>query len=390
MTLSSPRYAEVLIDGRLAGRYSYRVPCDMPVARGDWAVVPWGRQQRVGIVEAISDRVAIDADRVRDLERIVEDLPPMPSDWFTLLTFAANYYHANPAELALAGVPKSLRTAPGRRSRVTATQRLAAFDDNARAVSRRDADRRDASQRDVHHHDVDHCDAAHCDARHHDADRGAVGTEAWTAEQRVIIDHLIGIQRAAPGEDPPKPTLIQGITGSGKTEVYLGWVASILAADRRAQVLMLVPEIGLAPALEAQLRERFGDDAIAVLHSDMPEARRASHWLAAATGRARIVIGTRSAALVPMPALAAIVVDEEHDLSFKQQEGVRFSARDLAIGRAALAGIPVALGSATPSLESWHNAARGRYVLLRLTERPSRSRTRDARIANATGPDSAA
>ena len=124
---------------------------------------------------------------------------------------------------------------------------------------------------------------------------------------------------------------------------------------------MLVPEIGLTPALEAQLRERFGDDAIAVLHSDMPEARRASHWLAAATGRARIVIGTRSAALVPMPALAAIVVDEEHDLSFKQQEGVRFSARDLAIGRAALAGIPVALGSATPSLESWHNAARGRY-----------------------------
>jgi primosomal protein N' (replication factor Y) len=378
MTLSLPRYADVLLDGHLAGSYSYRVPQEMAVAPGDWAVVPWGRQQRVGIVESVGDHARVEVERVRDLDRIVEDLPPMPPGWFELLAFAAGYYHANPAELALAGVPKLLRTAPARRARVTPAQRLAAFDAettaNAGGGIDRPVDARVGAP-------VDTPGDAPVGAR---AEPGEAAI-SLTTEQRAVIEDLIGTLPAAPGRQssgpdpgavatvgPPKPRLLQGVTGSGKTEVYLGWVEAALASTPTAQVLMLVPEIGLTPALERQLRRRFAREPIAVLHSDMPEGRRASHWLAAAAGRARIVVGTRSAALVPMPSLVAIVVDEEHDLSFKQQEGVRFSARDLAISRAALAGIPIVLGSATPSLESWHNAGRGRYRLLRLTGRPSR------------------
>ena len=130
-----------------------------------------------------------------------------------------------------------------------------------------------------------------------------------------------------------------------------------------------MPEIGLTPSLLGQLRRRFPADPIAVLHSEMPDAMRASNWMAAASGQARIVLGTRLAVLAQIPRLAAIVVDEEHDPSFKQQEGIRYSARDMAIARASLARLPILLGSATPSLESWSNAQTGRYRLLQLTAR---------------------
>ncbi|HEY0877782.1 MAG TPA: primosomal protein N', partial [Zeimonas sp.] len=163
--------------------------------------------------------------------------------------------------------------------------------------------------------------------------------------------------------------LLHGVTGSGKTEVYLHWLAEVLARDARAQVLLLVPEIALTPQLHAQLGARFPLERIALLHSEMADGDRAAHWLAAAEGRARVVLGTRLAVLAPLPALAAIVVDEEHDASYKQQEGVRYSARDLAIAAASQRRIPVVVGSATPSLETWHAARRGRYRSHALHER---------------------
>ena len=331
------RYAEVLLDGHLAGRYPYRIPAALQVTRGDWALVPWGRQHRIGIVAGTCDEVALDLSRIRDLDRIVDELPAMPAEWFRLLDFAAGYYHVDPAELALTGVPKLLRTPPRARGRVSPADRLAAYDGLGDTVDT-------------------------------PGDLAAEPATApdWTDEQREVIAHLV-----SRGGDS-KPTLIHGVTGSGKTEVYLGWLAHLLDSSATAQVLVMVPEIGLTPALARQLRARFPRETIAVLHSAMPEPLRASHWLAAATGAARLVIGTRSAAWVPMPALTGIVVDEEHDPSFKQQEGVRFSARDLAVSRAALARVPIALGSATPSLESWYNARRGRYDLKTLSLRPSR------------------
>src|SRR5262249_41113340 len=161
--------------------------------------------------------------------------------------------------------------------------------------------------------------------------------------------------------------LLHGVTGSGKTEVYLQLAAQVMA--RGGQSLVLVPEIGLTPQLEARFRAAFPGTAIAVLHSALEDGARTRAWLSAARGEAGIVLGTRLAVLAPMPKLALVIVDEEHDPSFKQQEGLRYSGRDAAVQRAKLAGCPVVLGSATPSLETWHNSAAGRYERITLAER---------------------
>ena len=169
------------------------------------------------------------------------------------------------------------------------------------------------------------------------------------------------------------PTLLYGVTGSGKTEVYLQVTATILAAAAAgatpAQVLILVPEINLTPQLEGNVRARFPDVAVATLHSALAEGERLEHWLAAHLGHACIILGTRLAILASLPHLKLIIIDEEHDPSYKQQEGLRYSARDLAVWRAHQLAIPIVLGSATPSLESWQHAQSGRYRLLALRER---------------------
>jgi len=183
---------------------------------------------------------------------------------------------------------------------------------------------------------------------------------ALTAEQALAVERL---QRAEAGFHA---ALLEGVTGSGKTEIYLQLAARSLA--RGEQVLALAPEIGLTPQLAERFATRFGA-RVASYHSGMGEAERARVWLTAAAGQVDIVVGTRSAVFVPLPRLGLIVVDEEHDVSYKQQEGLRYSGRDLALVRARLHRIPALLGSATPSLESLHNAACGRYLHLRLGQR---------------------
>jgi primosomal protein N' (replication factor Y) len=163
--------------------------------------------------------------------------------------------------------------------------------------------------------------------------------------------------------------LLEGITGSGKTEVYLRFITYVLAQDQTRQVLLLVPEINLTPQFEAELRKRFPGKAIAILHSGLSEGSRSQGWLAAHMGQARIILGTRLAILASIPFLSAIIVDEEHDISYKQQEGVRYSARDLAVWRAYQMGIPVILGSATPALETWQHAQAQRYAYVKLSQR---------------------
>jgi primosomal protein N' (replication factor Y) len=181
-----------------------------------------------------------------------------------------------------------------------------------------------------------------------------------TAEQAALVERL---QQAEGGF---RAVLLEGVTGSGKTEIYLRLAARCLA--RGEHVLVLTPEIGLTPQLAARLAERFGTRVVSY-HSGMGEAERARVWLAAAAGQVDIVVGTRSAVFVPLPRLGLIVVDEEHDVSYKQQEGLRYSGRDLALVRARLHRIPALLGSATPSLESLYNAAGGRYLHVRLSQR---------------------
>ena len=189
-------------------------------------------------------------------------------------------------------------------------------------------------------------------------------------EQQVAIDAI----RSAEGF---APFLLDGVTGSGKTEVYLQAIADCLARGRQA--LVLVPEIGLTPQALARFRARLGVPVHA-LHSGLTDSERAATWLAAASGQAQVIVGTRSAVFVPLPEAGLIVVDEEHDGSYKQFDGIRYHARDFAIVRARALAVPVVLGSATPSLETLHNAQSGRYALLRLRRRAGDARPPQVRV----------
>jgi primosomal protein N' (replication factor Y) len=183
-----------------------------------------------------------------------------------------------------------------------------------------------------------------------------------TADQQAVLGAIATTQATKHFET----FLLHGVTGSGKTEIYLRLVAAELAAGRQA--LLLVPEIGLTPQLLRRLRERFGEE-LAVLHSGLTELERFDSWRRAYRGDARLVVGTRSAVFAPLPAAGLIIVDEEHDASYKQQTGFRYSARDLAVVRAQRLDVPIVLGSATPSLETFNNALLGRYRKLDLARR---------------------
>jgi primosomal protein N' (replication factor Y) len=325
--------ARVALDLPLPELFDYTLHADSPICPGDWVIVPWGRSRRVGLVAALADSTTVPSDRLRLLEERLPGMPRMPADWLELIGFGSRYYHAGFGELALPAVPKLLRTVPGARSRGSPV---------LRARERFEASVPKPPEL----------------AGSPDSERILTPGQTEALSQIQSCDgHAV--------------FLLHGITGSGKTEVYFRWLEGLLARDPAAQALVLVPEIALTPQFAQRIRERFPMLPLAVLHSDMPDAERAAHWLAAAEGRARIVLGTRLAVLVPLPALVAVVVDEEHDASFKQQEGARYSARDLAIALAARRGLPIVLGSATPSLESWHAARRGRYRLVSLRERAS-------------------
>jgi primosomal protein N' (replication factor Y) len=186
----------------------------------------------------------------------------------------------------------------------------------------------------------------------------------------TLNEHQAAAEAAVAGCRGFRCFLLDGVTGSGKTEVYLRLIDRALRAHR--QVLVLVPEIGLTPQLRTRFERRVAAP-MAVLHSGLSETERERAWRAGAGGQARLLLGTRSAVFTPLPDLGLVIVDEEHDLSLKQQDGLRYSARDLAVRRAQQAGCPAVLGSATPALETLHNARTGRYGLLRLPRRAGRA-----------------
>jgi primosomal protein N' (replication factor Y) len=258
---------------------------------------------------------------------VFEALPPLPAAWLALAEFAAGYYQRGLGELALSVLPPELRKL------------------DAPAVAKRQARLLKRLAR----------ESAPGDA--------AVERPALNAEQQRALAELDAL-RAQPR---PAPMLLHGVTGSGKTEVYLRAAEHALAEGRQA--LVLVPEINLTPQLEARFAARFPGRRLVAMHSGLTPAQRLSHWLMALLGQADIVLGTRLAVFAPLPRLGLIVVDEEHDPSYKQQEGARYSARDLAVYRAHLEGVPVILGSATPSLETWRHATQGRYRQVPMAQR---------------------
>jgi primosomal protein N' (replication factor Y) len=301
---------------------------------------------------------------------------------FSLLLWAGDYYHHPLGEVLFAAMPKMLREgAPARRDEIR--WRISARGVGSLAASPRLGVRQRELVRLIGDGDA----AAEAIAAAGLASAlKALARRGWlesverpeaapaagagrpgpmlTADQSAAVD---AIGNALGGFSA---WLLHGVTGSGKTEVYLRLIARLLESGRGA--LVLVPEIALTPQLVARFRERLPVPVVA-LHSSLADGARAAAWRAAASGRAPVVIGTRSAIFTPMPALGLVVVDEEHDASYKQQEGFRYSARDLAVARAQRAGVPVVLGSATPSLESLANVAGGRYAKLSLPERTGRA-----------------
>ena len=324
-------YARVLLDVPIADAFDYLISPEHIglVATGSWVVVPWGKRRLVGIVMVLADTTAFDPAKVRQIERVLDDAPLLPANWFELGQFVHRYYHRQPGEILVPVIPKLLRKPPsnkpgGRRVASAFARARKKLGDNAPG-------------------------------------RGASVAPTLTSDQAQALERL--------GKDDGfSVTLLHGVTGSGKTEVYLQWLAQRMAQVPDGQVVLLVPEIALTPQLSQRVSERLAG-TVAVLHSGMAEGERAAHWLAAVEGRARIIVGTRLSVLVPLARLAGIVVDEEHDPSFKQQESPHYSARDLAILRARQANVPVVLGSATPSLESWHAARGGRYQYLGMPTR---------------------
>jgi primosomal protein N' (replication factor Y) len=333
---ASATVARVALDVPLPELFDYLVAPEWPVQVGDWVVVPWGKARRVGLVVALAEGSSLPPERLRPLESLLPGMPRLGAEWLDLIGFAARYYHVGVGELALPSVPKLLRTVPAAKARGVAADRARQrFDSTVTARA------------------------------------GHSNQAVNTPYERVLTPEQIAALQQLSAKTGHAVHLLHGITGSGKTEVYFRWIERLLAGHDTAQALILVPEIALTPELGRRIRERFPGWPLAILHSDMPDADRAAHWLAAAEGRARIVLGTRLAVLAPLPGLVAIVVDEEHDASFKQQEGARYSARDLAIALGARRQLPVVLGSATPSLETWHAARRGRYQIATLKVRAS-------------------
>ncbi len=330
------QYAQVLVNVPFSthqGGFDFAIaePMQAPVA-GNLVIVPWANGAKVGIVSACGNSTSIAPERVRPITGVVTQWPALPGPVLALADFAARYYHASAGEVLLSSIPETL---------TRAADYVVTDGEAVRAIRKRTA-------------------AVPIPERM----PGQIAERVLTPAQQ---QHLVWLSEQLRRPDGFAVGLLYGVTGSGKTELYLRGVAEVLAQGKTA--LLLVPEIALTEGLAAQVSARFGHEQVAIMTSGIAEGARARAWLAALTGQARIVIGTRSAVFAPLSNLGLIVVDEEHDASYKQHEGARVHARDLAVMRARLSACPILLGSATPSLESWSNAQQGRYTLLRMPQR---------------------
>ncbi|WP_321960134.1 primosomal protein N' [Paraburkholderia sp. J7] len=392
-------FVRVALDHPLDALYDYRYSLDTAPEPGMLVRVPFGRRDVVGLIFEVNAHSDVPANKLRDASAVCAACPPLSAQWLALAGFAADYYQRGLGEVALPALPQALRDpsrwarllAPEERYRLLPQGRAAlpdALPARAQALRRlaqalTDAGELDAAAARALHPKAIATLEAWCDAgwvEHECIEFGSATSmvsSAADATAAVEIPRLSDEQadavEAIGAASGFAPFLLHGVTGSGKTEVYLRALAALLERDPGAQALVLVPEINLTPQFEAAFRTRFAatlaSDAIVTLHSGLAEGERARNWLAAHTGRARIVLGTRLAVLASLPRLRMLVVDEEHDPAYKQQEGLRYSARDLAVWRAKQLGVPVVLGSATPSLESWWQAEQGRYTRLTLTRR---------------------
>lgn len=349
-----------------------------PLPQGTRVLVPFRNKTVVGIVWETDITPDMDASRILGVQTTFSDEPPLPESWRDLLSFTSRYYHYPTGQAVFAALPQGLKetravempqpplfyalneaggaqTPPPARFNKKAALWDALLSGGMTMAALKQVNTQAAKLIEDW------------------AEQGWIETtEAAKPVLRSSEFVLNADQQKASDEIQTtfgsfQPFLLYGITGSGKTEVYFDAMAKVLAQGR--QVLFLLPEINLTPQLLKRVENRFADVPTAVLHSQMAAGKRTQDYLRAMLGQAKLVIGTRLAVFTPLPDVGLIVVDEEHDGSFKQDNELRYHARDLAVWRAKQSGCPVVLGSATPSLESWHKAQSGAYRLLQLTER---------------------
>lgn len=381
------RYLQLALPSPLRQTFDYILPAKIePPPAGARVRVPFGKQELIGICVGISEVSQIAEEKLRAATAALDTESVLPASLFKLCTWAAAYYQHPLGEVFDTALPVLLRqgeplAAPGEtRWRPTRLGELFPLDGTIKRAPKQIAALQALREYPegmippllsslgierptllaLEKKNLVECITLAPPAEENASSKLREPALALNTEQKNAVAALA----ASAGKF--QPFLLFGVTGSGKTEVYLQAIAEVLA--RGKQALVLVPEIGLAPQTVARFRARFQTE-IAVLHSGRNERERLDAWRAARSGRAGIVIGTRSAVFTPLARPGLIIVDEEHDLSFKQHEGFRYHARDLAVRRAQLESIPVLLGSATPALESLNNAQQSRYQLLELKTR---------------------
>lgn len=319
--MTFPQFAKVIVDAPLP-ELDYTVGDEVQLMVGDRVLVPLGARKVVGIVTGLSDSTEVAAGKLKSVLRVFHEVEPLRKEWLKTMAFAADYYLRPRGEAALSALPPFFRL-PATPTYERRLQKLR-----------------------------------------------ELKTKKITYEPAPVLnDEQKAAADAVSASTGYAPFMLFGVTGSGKTEVYLHIIESVLAKDHEAQVMLLVPEINLTPQLEARVRARFAQALVVTMHSSLTPAERARNWLAVHEGRARILVGTRMAVFASFQKLSLIIVDEEHDPSYKAGEGMRFSARDVALKRAFDNKIACVLGSATPSLETWQQVRSGQYKRLTLSHR---------------------
>ena len=349
--MPDPIVVQVVVDKPLSQGFDYLWDAKQLGALpqvGQIIEVPFGRGQEIAVVIKVSAHSDYQIDKIKYVDK-VSPLPPLNLALLRLMNFASQYYVHALGETILPTIPQMWKKADSWKKNIEKINE-ATKKKNPKVIE---------SQKE-----------------------GFITAEQLNAEQKKALETLNNPSNSG---TKFRTILLQGQTGSGKTAVFLNWISRILE-EKDAQVLLLVPEINLTPQLERRVHAYFPDKIMAVLHSGVTEKKRGIAWYEAMTGKAQIILGTRLAALTPMPNLRAIVVDEEHDTSYKQQEGTRYSARDLAIWRAHDGQFPIVLSSATPSLETWVAAKAGRYEYIRLDQRAQGAKLPRVHLINTRDP----
>ena len=358
---------------------------------GQRVLVPFGRRNQIGIVMGLADASEYPIEKLKAIAQVFADELPIDAETLSLIKFSADYYQYPFGQALLSALPVRLRQiAPA----VSRKQYVYGLTDIGRSQSIEQIPKRQLVTQRVF-------SALLASELLTEADLDAISGSARKVVKQLVADgwviakQVLALRRVAEVGSVILPELndeqqhvvecivkdvhyyqawlLHGITGSGKTEVYIRLMQHVLA-NNNAQVLVLVPEINLTPQLEARFRSRFVNIPLVSLHSNLSESERLHHWQLAQSGAAKIIIGTRLSVFTPLPNLKLIIIDEEHDGSYKQQDSMRYHARDVALVRAKRLNIPVVLGSATPALESWHNATvnkvgESKYHLLSLNQR---------------------